>query len=962
MISKLEEYFILFSVKIKMALLLLGVFFVLHGKSQISGSAEPPGRDNYNIKLDSARSLLAQTQYKACAELSQFIREELRMSGDTFSSGYCNAIYLLGRSHYNLKNYLVAQSLIEEVIDRCQAGFKLLDLLQFHFILLNCHEVLGNPALAKLKLHQCLSSFHVYDFKDLDQYEGQEIKSTLITLRLFGRNMRDLYHDYSEAISIFEKTMLLYSNSGISEPAIYSMLLTDIGYSYFLLRKYEKAFAYYQEAERYVIHQNISSASTKAYLCSLLGKYHLHQRDFKLAEKYFEQGLSLMATAGNPENREYPFHLINYGMYCDSMKEHSKAIQYFEKAQSLIQMKDGKPGEMHATLNLYLGRAQLNLGQYSIAIHHFEEDQKILISKHDQNYYKLFYSYEGIGEAYDKWGLEYPQLDYHEKSLESFQKGFDLIRNFIRTSQDDIVKKLILSKSTTYCTKFLNALSRGLNKQANNAMIWNRCWEVSEFMHNSLLLLSLMESQSVRGSHIPDSLLLVHEMLKLKINELDYQYQETLKKRDLSVGDTFMLREKSKLNALKDSFRILSTRMEMEFPSVQQKQSGIDAIQIKSLQDALSPSQTVLEYFSTDTVLFLFVIKKHEYFMKTVHLDESLNNLVKQFNEGIYSYFLHPSGSDSNYVQQLRKYSTAATKLYRYLIEPVKSYLTKELIIIPDALLGKISFDAILIKPPLKLANLHGYHFLIKEHIISYNFSAATMFKMNELTYKDDVRNEFVGFAPFYKDEPVWRDSLSSQMESNSFRLSELKYSGEEVLQIGKLFQGKSTLLFGEDASRDAFLQSAPLYRILHIATHGQANYEEGKFSYLAFNGKNRGTGILYVTGADLQVLALKADMVVQSACETATGEYNSGNGIISLCSSIASTGAKSIVSTLWKVNDKSTMQIMHSFYSELKSGKSKNQALQLAKLGWLNKSHSYAKHPFYWTGFVLYGDTTRLF
>jgi len=109
----------------------------------------------------------------------------------------------------------------------------------------------------------------------------------------------------------------------------------------------------------------------------------------------------------------------------------------------------------------------------------------------------------------------------------------------------------------------------------------------------------------------------------------------------------------------------------------------------------------------------------------------------------------------------------------------------------------------------------------------------------------------------------------------------------------------------------------------------------------------------LYVR--DLYNLKLNADMVVLSACETGLGELQQGEGILSLARGFAYAGAKSIISSLWSVNDKSTADIMTSFYSHLKEGKTKDDALRRAKLDYLSQNPN--AQPFYWAAFTAVGD-----
>ena len=99
------------------------------------------------------------------------------------------------------------------------------------------------------------------------------------------------------------------------------------------------------------------------------------------------------------------------------------------------------------------------------------------------------------------------------------------------------------------------------------------------------------------------------------------------------------------------------------------------------------------------------------------------------------------------------------------------------------------------------------------------------------------------------------------------------------------------------------------------------------------------------------------------SACETGIGKLQRGEGIISLARAFAYAGAKSIFTTLWKVDDEKTKDLVIDFYKYLKVGKAKDEALHLAKLDFLkkNKGKGAANHPFFWAGMIGIGDMRPL-
>ncbi|WAC03454.1 CHAT domain-containing protein [Lacinutrix neustonica] len=120
-----------------------------------------------------------------------------------------------------------------------------------------------------------------------------------------------------------------------------------------------------------------------------------------------------------------------------------------------------------------------------------------------------------------------------------------------------------------------------------------------------------------------------------------------------------------------------------------------------------------------------------------------------------------------------------------------------------------------------------------------------------------------------------------------------------------------------------------------------------------AFAPNGRSANKLHVR--DLYNLQLNADLVTLSACESGIGKLNRGEGLMSLARGFYFSGANSIVSTLWKINDASSTQLMGDFYQHLSNRKTKNNALKNAQLDFINinKENGFS-HPYYWSAFVV--------
>ncbi|KKL95664.1 hypothetical protein LCGC14_1852350, partial [marine sediment metagenome] len=134
------------------------------------------------------------------------------------------------------------------------------------------------------------------------------------------------------------------------------------------------------------------------------------------------------------------------------------------------------------------------------------------------------------------------------------------------------------------------------------------------------------------------------------------------------------------------------------------------------------------------------------------------------------------------------------------------------------------------------------------------------------------------------------------------------------------------------------------------------------EYSYLAFSHNNGSTDEKVLFTADLYNLKTDAALVTLSACETSIGELRRGEGFLSLARGFFFSGAKSIASTLWKVNDASSSEIMGDFYKALSVGEAKDEALRQAKLLFMESNAQNArKHPYYWAGYIVSGNNSPI-
>jgi CHAT domain-containing protein len=167
---------------------------------------------------------------------------------------------------------------------------------------------------------------------------------------------------------------------------------------------------------------------------------------------------------------------------------------------------------------------------------------------------------------------------------------------------------------------------------------------------------------------------------------------------------------------------------------------------------------------------------------------------------------------------------------------------------------------------------------------------------------------------------------------------------GEELASITRCFP-ESVRLEGERASKAAFLDHAPRSRFLHLATHGFFRQDNPMFSSVRLAD---GPLNFY----DVFDLALDAELVTLSACNTGLNRLSPGDELSGLMRGFLYAGAPSLMVSLWAVNDRSTSELMHGFYRHMSGGATKRRALQLAQLETLARYG----HPYYWAPFILMG------
>src|SRR5262249_45053514 len=161
------------------------------------------------------------------------------------------------------------------------------------------------------------------------------------------------------------------------------------------------------------------------------------------------------------------------------------------------------------------------------------------------------------------------------------------------------------------------------------------------------------------------------------------------------------------------------------------------------------------------------------------------------------------------------------------------------------------------------------------------------------------------------------------------------------------------------DANRNAAL-SAEIgrFKYVHFATHGLLNSTHPELSgiMLSLVDKDGNAQRGFLKLDEIYNMKLNADLAVLSGCETGLGKDVRGEGLVGLTRGFMYAGAKSVMASLWKVQDFTTSELMTEFYRQMvKEGKRPSEALRLAQIFLLKKEQW--SNPFFWAGFTFQGD-----
>lgn len=832
-----------------------------------------------------------------------------------------------------------------------------------------------------------------------------------LQLKYYGENHRNVarsynnlgyYYDqkgyYEDALNCYRKSLeinLLISPDDNSQIA---NNYNNIGKIYYETGDYDKAIFYHRKS----LSINLALYGEKHRMVSgnynNLGSCYNRINETDTALIFFNKALGISQGIYGENNLWSATILNNIAINCELRGDYRKQLHYLELAHEIWQNKHGEFHPLTATSFHNMAKAYANLGKDEESKEYYL--RSIAVRKQifgDKN--------DGLATSYRMLGKQFEKNNEFDRALENYQLAIislmedfsnpdpvsnpelhgiyskiDLLNaltckaglflilagnenpEYAPASYDtyklcvDLVEQIVLDYSFTtreftldkYYPVFEGAVESSimLCSYDGNKKHLEEAFVLAERGSSALLKDALRDIDARQFTGIPDSIILKERELKAEIFYCHGKYRQSVEEND-----------SAKTAHWQDRLFICNKMLEQHtemlyrvFPSYYRLKYERDHVKVHELMENLKAKTVLLKYFLTEKVLYTFVITSESFQLATIPLPDDFSRIVEDYHRTLSDFSFICDSSD--YADSV--FAVNSSILFSILLEePLQlSDNPENLIIIPDEILGRIPFEALIMTGADKLPLNHKEQdYVMNRYTISYAFSADLLFAE---TKSGEPAGLYCGFAPGYLDS----DDYSDVPERVRNGLTPLPASITEVKTIGRRLNGD--IWTGRNATEYNFKDKAKNYRMIHLAMHGCVDDFEPAYSNLVFDRYSDSIedGILYT--AELYNMELNADLAVLSACNTGSGVYRRGEGIISLSRAFGYAGVPSMVMSLWTVPDEASSRIMISFYEKLQKGMSKDQALRSARIDYLrNTRDPLLSHPFFWAGFVQIGNTS---
>lgn len=786
-----------------------------------------------------------------------------------------------------------------------------------------CHQYLGNTEEAKLHLDIALKTFE----SDVD-YPPYELGLKYHGVGLFYESIDDLFRAqlyFSNAINLFENVGAIAeqfeaSNSAATLNMNFKVYAKASEYVNGALRLAEKYPSQVSSEELAPVYLN---AATIAY----------EQKEIDQAEGLAKKALFVMDTISSPR-----FHAIGLEILGFVRMEQERFIEA-EKLMRRVLTLRRKLGGGGSTSNLlalghenlaelYLKQSDLTKAneELSLGFSLIVPDTKLneqgvpdisrANSLDDKTLIRLLELKTKIFEkTYEKTG----KVSWLQESLFIQQKIDSIIKRSLFSFQFEQSKlDFIDIRFNHYGKAIADALA--LYDLTKDKYYLEQSYQFSAKTKALVLQQELNRINALR-SNVSKSVFNQENTLRQEMNSL----QSLLFEAEDQERDSLLQSYLKAQNAL-DAFLVNIEKNEPDY--FRERFEFLSIMSTKDLQKKLPEDLAIVEFFEAEHHIYAFWITTNDFFSSVLPLTDSLKSSILSFSEQCSDPKISISNKDSD-------------RIFNSLLKEGLSHLKSidRLCIVPDGSLHTISFEA------LKAEDTY----LVESYSFSYAYASSLIHRTKQRKTTNTTQ-EYLGFATAYSDG-LNASLVSKKRFFGEEGLTKLNLAKKEVVDGSELFDGRA-FLDGE-ATLSNFYEHAEKARLLHLSLHGLVDVDNPERSCIVFDDSESD---FLLSPPDLYKKRIQADLVLLSACHSASGKIYRGEGVQGMSKAFLLAGAQNVLSSLWNASETSSMRITQSFLSQTAKGQSFDKSLQHAKIDYIKNATPSQRHPYYWSNYILLG------
>lgn len=782
----------------------------------------------------------------------------------------------------------------------------------------------------------------------------------------------------------------------IEEPSLYALIYGYIASAFEALGQPEKALTYYRQAAETLLSATENSEADIATNYYNIGRVYLNQNKLDDAKSSFQQALGTAKLV--PSRKDLQGNILN--ALGETMRQDtpSVAAQHYQHALNTYR---GAYGERHREV----ARTYLNMGQLYFTL------QEMKSAEYCASQAIKSLCAEPLQEsAFPQKNI--PTLDrlllatalHLRAELLMEQGAFDLALAYGKQAATCVQEEVMavgedasrLRKLAAAAGVFESGIQAAYLQYQNtkDPYALEAAFEMAEQGKAILLRMNVANADA-------QQVLSANEALREAALRAKWRNDEAL--MALKPEDAALRRATMES---REQYALFVNQMAVAHPAFAKARGMGEPATVAQLRTQFGEKDAVLSYFIGEEDYYIFALTQTGIVCKKVTKgldfkaeDSKAQKFVKKMirlqenplgtGPGIYRKFdmanmaIDLDGAVKGFLQSIKKsnpeqFTAYAQLLYERLIQPIDSMLKGKdrLLIVPHKNLFAIPFEALIsgFMPDEDKSTYTKLNYLIQSYTIQYSYGANLATPKSKAAPASGVLSMAPVFDNNSSQSYIWDSNLfafdttyqgSYSMRSataDGLSFQALPESEREALDISKLFAKKKRTALAYlriEANESNFKAQANKQSILHLATHSFVNYANPALSGIAFSQPNISRpstedGVLYageIAGLNLQGV----DLVTLSSCESGSGPDAGNEGALSLTHGFLSAGAPNVLSSLWKVYDSYTAQLMQLFYDQTLSNKGYAQALRHAKLKMIKDSKS--ADPRKWSGFVLFGS-----